>query len=780
MLVYYPKEWKRSTNSWRPGVKACLLTQEKFYELTRSEEVRKLISDHRQGVAGAKIQLPAAVWVGTQQEGGYRKAENMTPTQMYMVDLDHISDKCTLTPTEVWEEIQKRMRAIKESTGYDFKEMLTHITPSGDGLRMVLRCTENFPTLTEHMEWLNRQLRLSEFCKWDSAVHDLSRISFLPQFEDILFINNEIFKAPFTDFNPIINDYKDDNNVRPPKANGEAAIATKANDGDGGYRPLHSQYADYTYHGHRMVDIIARYIQVYGEPEVGERHTFYNRMVADFRNICGNNPAVLLDLLPRYDGDDATAYAGYASQCQSICRKNNNVQLPKYFYCFLRDNGFYQKADNDPLEIARTSEIPSMPAKLPKLIKLLTKNTPEQYKATVAHAVFPALATHLCGVSFRYTDNREHEATLMNCVMAGTGSGKGCIDDPIEHIMADIKRRDKENERREKEWKKECVRKGDNKDKRDRPEGLVIQMIDPDMTKPALVTRMEESEGHFVYVKLNELDLFEQLKGQTGKQHFQLMCLAFDPGAEYGQTRIGTQSVTARPRCRFNWNACTTIQKGRKFFARVLTDGPISRINFCTIPEEEIGCEQPIYGVYDAAFDEELKPYLDRLCAARGLTDCPQALRLAKRLQQEVAEFAQLSQDKVYWNLSHRACIIAWLKACVLYVANGMKWESAIDDFVRWSLQYDLWCKMQFFGEAIAKAESGDDARIGKRGPRNLLELLPDTFTLDDAKRMRRQQGMDIEDYRTEKMIRTWINRKYVIQNTEYSFQKSNNHGKTE
>ena len=416
---------------------------------------------------------------------------------------------------------------------------------------------------------------------------------------------------------------------------------------------------------------------------------------------------------------------------------------------------------------------PAMPKKLPKLIKLLTKNTPEQYKAAVAHAVFPPLATHLCKVSFRYTDNKEHEATLMNCVMAGTGTGKGCIDDPIEHIMADIKRRDKENEKREKEWKKECQRKGDNKDKRDRPEGLVIQMIDPDMTKPALVTRMDESEGHFVYVKLNELDLFEQLKGQTGKQHFQLMCLAFDPGAEYGQTRIGTQSVTARPRCRFNWNACTTIQKGRKFFSRVLTDGPISRINFCTIPEEEIGGEQPIYGVYDAAFDEELKPYIDRLCAARGLTDCPQAFKLAKRLQQEVAEFAQLSQDKVYWNLSHRACVIAWLKACVLYVANGCRWESAIEDFVRWSLKYDLWCKMQFFGEAIAKAESGDDARIGTRGPRNLLELLPDTFTLDDAKRIRRQQGMDIDCYRTEKMIRTWINRKYVIQNTEYSFQKS-------
>ena len=411
--------------------------------------------------------------------------------------------------------------------------------------------------------------------------------------------------------------------------------------------------------------------------------------------------------------------------------------------------------------------------KLPKLIQLLTSKTPDVYKAAVAHAVFPSLATHLCGVSFIYTDNRVHEATLMNCLMAGTGSGKGCIDEPIDHIMADIKRRDKENERREAEWKKDCQRKGANKDKMVRPEGLVIQMIDPDMTKPALVTRMDEAEGHFVYVKLNELDLFEQLKGQTGKQHFQLMCLAFDPGAEYGQTRVGTQSVTARPQCRFNWNACTTILKGRRFFKKVLTDGPISRINFCTIPEMEIGSEQPVYGQYDAEFDERLKPYIDNLVAARGLIDCPQATKLAKKLQQECAEFARLSQSEVYWNLSHRACVIAWLKACVLYVANGQKWERTFEDFIRWSLNYDMWCKMQFFGADIERAERGDDSRIGTRGPRNLLELLPDTFTLDDAKRVRQQEGLDASQRATSHMIRTWKNRGYCAQRTEYSFQKS-------
>ena len=462
-------------------------------------------------------------------------------------------------------------------------------------------------------------------------------------------------------------------------------------------------------------------------------------------------------------------YSKYTDTSQKMTQFQRRVLAKS-----LKKNSQHSTLDSTPSTLDQNDQQPpEIPEKLPKLIQLLTSKTPEVYKAAVANAVFPPLATHLCGVRFCYTDNVEHEATLMNCLMAGTGAGKGCIDEPIRRIMADIKRRDEENERREAEWKKDCQKKGANKDKMTRPEGLVIQMIDPDMTKPALVTRMDEAEGHFVYVKLNELDLFEQLRGQTGKQHFQLMCLAFDPGAEYGQTRIGTQSVTARPVCRFNWNACSTILKGRRFFSRVLTDGPISRINFCTIPEMEIGCEQPVYGQYDVAFDEALKPYIDNLVSARGLINCQQAYRLAKKLQQECAEFARLSQSEVYWNLSHRACVIAWLKACVLYVANGCKWEKSIEDFIRWSLNYDLWCKVQFFGADIERATNGEDARIGTRGPRNLLELLPDTFTIEDAKRVRQQRGLSNDGKKAREMIRTWCNRGYVYSCTEYSFKKS-------
>ena len=502
----------------------------------------------------------------------------------------------------------------------------------------------------------------------------------------------------------------------------------------------------------------------------GGRHTSVKVLLSGATQLLtkAEMNGVLQELMPQHWQDEniqtlvSDFYEKYTKPSQRLMRYQEQL--------FTQSRRLLNEKDEKGAEPIVSLE---MPKKLPKLIQLLTSKTPDIYKAAVAHAVFPPLATHLCEVRFRYTDGKTHEATLMNCLMAGSGAGKSCVDKPIERIMADIERRDKENERREEEWKKDCQKKGANKDKQLRPEGLVIQIIDPDMTKPALVTRMKEAEGHFVYVKLNELDLFEQLKGQTGKQHFQLMCLAFDPDSTYGQTRVGTASVTARPRCRFNWNASTTILKGRRFFQKVLTDGPISRINFSTIPEQEIGAEQPVYGEYDAAFDEALKPYIDNLVAARGLVDCPQAFRLVKKLIQECAETARLNQNQTYWDFTHRACVIAWLKACVLYVANGMKWEKPIEDFIRWSLNYDLWCKMQFFGEAIDRANNGEDSRIGKRGPRNLLELLPDEFTLDDARLVRQQEGLDNDNNRAKKMIRTWMNRGYVIQNTEYSFKKS-------
>ena len=402
---------------------------------------------------------------------------------------------------------------------------------------------------------------------------------------------------------------------------------------------------------------------------------------------------------------------------------------------------------------------PEMPKKLPKLVELLVSQTPDIYKPAVAHAIFPPLATHLCRTYFNYIDNVEHEATLMCCLLAGTGAGKNCVQMPINLIMEDIRKRDKDNLKREKEWKDEVTRKGANKDKRKRPENLVIQEIDADMTNPAFVMRTAEAQEHFLYTALNEIDQFDNLRG-IGNQQFRIMCLAFDPGNQYGQTRVGTQSVTERVTIRFNWNASTTINKGIRYFSKVLTDGPISRINFCTIPEREIGAEMPVYGTYDDTFRENLKPYIEHLNMASGTINCPEAFALAQKLKEENADFARMSQDRVYENLSFRANVIAYLKACVLYVANGCQWESEIEEFVRWSEQYDLYCKMRFFRDAIVKAEQ-EGVKSSKRGPSNMLQLLPNEFSYQQAEQLRSDLGLDTKG--TRRMIATWVFRKYIV-----------------
>ena len=408
---------------------------------------------------------------------------------------------------------------------------------------------------------------------------------------------------------------------------------------------------------------------------------------------------------------------------------------------------------------------PEMPKKLPKLVELLISRTPEIYKPAVAHAIFPPLATHLWKTRFRYIDNVEHEARLMTLLLAGTGAGKSSVNRPIDFIMEDIRLRDAENLKREKAWKDEMLRKGANKDKRKRPENLIIQEIDADMTNPAFVMRTAEAQEHFLYTSLNELDQFDALKG-SGNQQFRIMCLAADPGNKYGQTRVGTMSITERVTIRFNWNASTTIQKGQRYFSKVLTDGPISRINFCTIPEREIGEDMPVYGTYDESYREALRPYIENLNKVTGLIECKEAFQLALKLKDENAEFARLSQDRTFENLSFRANVIAYLKACVLYVANGCKWEPEIDEFIRWSEQYDLYCKMRFFGDMIAK-ENFTAQRSSKRGPQNLLQILPDSFTAAQLLAIRLEHGLDAKG--TDMMIRQWLHRNYIRRAYQYT-----------
>ena len=469
-------------------------------------------------------------------------------------------------------------------------------------------------------------------------------------------------------------------------------------------------------------------------------------------------------------------YAKYADSCKPMSRdvirvnalaekqasqQVNSLQLTvnspnanhavQSSYLQVQSNGVQSSEEDYP-------EPPEMPEKLPKLVELLISRTPEIYKPAVAHAIFPPLATHLWQTSFRYIDNVVHEATLSTCLLAGTGAGKSSVDKPIRYIMEDIRKRDAENLKREKEWKEEVTRKGANKDKRKRPDNLVIQEIDADMTSPAFVMRTAEAQGRFLYTSLNELDQFDALRG-SGNQQFRIMCLAFDPFNLFGQQRVGVQSVTERVTIRFNWNASTTIQKGQRYFSKVLTDGPISRINFCTIPEREIGDEMPVYGDYNDAYHEALKPYIENLNNARGLIDCPEAFQLALKLKDENAEFSRLSQDRVYENLSFRANVIAYLKACVLYVANGCKWEPEIDEFIRWSERYDLYCKMRFFGDAIKRANDTGE-KSSKRGPSNMLMQLPDEFTYQQVIDLRVANGMSQKG--TSKMLGNWKDRHYI------------------
>ena len=471
-----------------------------------------------------------------------------------------------------------------------------------------------------------------------------------------------------------------------------------------------------------------------------------------------------------------------AKRMPSYYQENDCHQLIHDFYAkygdsskpFSRDvirvNAQAEKQANDANHTVQSSNLkvqsedeeypapPPMPKKLPKLVELLISKTPEIYQPAVAHAIFPSLATHLWRTRFRYIDNVEHEATLMTCLLAGTGAGKSCVQKPIDFIMEDIRKRDAENLKREKEWKDEMMRKGANKDKRKRPENLIIQEIDADMTNPAFVMRTAEAKEHFLYTSLNEIDQFDALKG-SGFQQFRIMCLAFDPGNLYGQTRVGTQSVTERVTIRFNWNASTTIHKGIRYFKRVLTDGPVSRINFCTIPERDIGEDIPIYGTYDEDFRNSLKPYIDNLCMASGLVECKEAFHLAEVLKDENAEFSRLSQDRVYENLSFRANVIGYLKACVLYVANGYQWEPEIEDFIRWSERYDLYCKMRFFGDAIKKAERDGDQE-SKKGPASILAFLPDKFSYQQVESLRLKNDMNAKG--TAKMLRNWLHRGYI------------------
>ena len=795
-------------------VQVC--TPELFHQATKSSRVKDVCAQiedalerKRRGEIGQedydtmktrlKSQLPILTPHATFRNGRRLNADAI-PSGLSIYDKDHIPN-----PKGYWEVKSEELR-VKNPSALE-RILLVHVTPSLEGLRLVFTIPDGM-NLAEAQKWMSQQLGDEEY---DVCVKDLARPSFIVPEEYILFINESELFGVKSEERRVKN-----SNVSAPQLNNQHLIDNnqnnKGNDetnrlsGNGGNPAVspgspaeHAQPADTNhsddnhigdnggnqgnggmeteknfpmeYDGIPYSSITSKLVELLGgEPQHGSRNSFIFTLSCYLRYLCDDNRDWIKAILPTFGEEQKRAFTTVDSACQRKQSHRMPMIVRKAITLCQEERARGRASDYDADEFGDILNpdsyfyrIHEMPQKLPRLIRLLVSKTPAIYQPAVSQAVFPALASHLCDTRFRYVDNVEHEATLMNILCAPTGSGKESITQPINRIMADIRARDAEQRERERVWKDECNRKGSNKDRRERPEGLVIQEVNIDMTNPAFVLRMKEAERHFLYAKVNELNLFDALKGKTN-QHFRIMELAFDLG-NYGQDRVGVQSVTETVKVRFNWNACCTPKKCRDYFRRVVTDGPVSRISFATIERRPCGSEIPVYGTYDAAFDEELKPFIDNLLKARGLVDCPQALRLARKLMEENAEFARLSQNYVFENLSFRANVIAYLKACVLYVANGMKWEKPIEDFVRWSERYDLWCKLKLFGQMIYDADGEQDkmSRTAPNGPKNLLSLLPDEFTVDDYVKVRRAQGFDNDNAkRIRDAIHQWVHRGYV------------------
>ena len=741
-----------------------VLTAAEYRDLRNSEKQKMLVKQVRNGGKDLKTRLVQMNYSclpaddSSEYNAGAAGCGPLkgctTPSNTVGMDVDILRNE-----NEDESEYQKRLAAIPEKVLEKKEELglLMLERSATKGYHLVFKRREGL-TQVGNLRWASELLGV----EFDQGAKDITRVFFTTTAseEDLMYLDDELFEQKCaegatehsTESEPCVEDT-------------QSSAMSPIQDSDN-VEDVCSDSQDLNYDGipYRLI-VEALEDQLGGVPVHGSRNQFVFSMACQLRYVCNHDAEWVAKVLPDY----GEAREKWMNTIRSACSRSQNKLMPKALMRALDMAKVRNECENDACDnngvgydgSGNGTAPPLMPKNLPPLIKLLVSKTPKIYQPAVAHAVFPALGTHLWKTRFRYIDNVEHEATLMNVLMACSGAGKNCITAPINCILKDIRERDKLSLKKECMWKEEMLTTGENMNKRKRPEGIVVQEVDADMTNAAFVLRMSEADEHFLYVKMNEIEQFDALKTTArSKSQFQIMCLAFDPGNTYGQTRVGTQSVSARVCIRFNWNASTTIQKGQQYFHSVLTDGPISRINFCTIPEQPIGAEMPVYGTYDAEFESMLKPYIDRLNAARGLIECPQASQLARKLMEENADFARLSRSRTFENLSFRANVIAFLKAMVLYVAQGERWDQTLEDFVRWSEQYDMWCKMHFFGEDIEAANG--HVRKPKRGPKNLLEELPDVFTIEEAMTVRRKQNLASD--LTASMLANWKSRGYIAE----------------
>ena len=749
-------------------VRPC--TPELFWKTVRSKRVASVcatISDLREQCLRGELakeefeqqkrqlkqQLPIFTFHAT-FPAGRRCNEGAVPSGLSMIDIDHLPN-----PRGYYDE---HVRPRLQELGI----VLAHVTPSAEGLRLVFRIPHGMD-LPAAQSWMAGKLHCTDY---DASCKDLARPSFTVPEDYLLHIDEAALFADNNEERRIKNEESAGNEERRMK-NEEFSGMPDGNSSFCAERDSSffiKEDSSLSFKGVPYADITRELLRLTGgEPVPGERNTRLHRLAYHLRYICDDDEQLLLRIIPRYGLGEDEMRALIHSACTA-----RRTSMPRLM------NAAIKAAAGSNADDPCADTPPPMPDTLPPLVELLVSRTPAAYRPAVAHAIWPALGAHLCGVRFRYIDNEEHEATLMCVLAAETGAGKSCINAPIDRIMADIRARDEANRQREARWKEANKGKGANKAKEPRPEGLVIQWVSTDMTHAAFVLRLAESQGHFLYARMNEIEAFDALRGSSrNPQQFVIMRLAFDTG-EYGQERVGEGSVSERVRVRFNWNASTTPARLQQYFARVLTDGPVSRINFCTLPQQEIGAEMPVYGTYDDDFDHQLRPYIEHLCRASGLILCSQLDELARKLHQELSDEAVLTQDRVYDNLARRALVIGWLKACVLYVAQGCQWDDAMEEFIRWSVHYDLWCKLRFFGKAIEQAELDENA-TRRPGPRNLLESLPDTFTRNQLHDLRLTLGMKPSG--TRDLLYQWQKRGFIRQSTVDSYEKlkylTNNHG---
>ena len=742
-MIYYKDGAKRM----RP-----ILTREEYLSLRNGGEQRRLVERIRAGEEGLKHKLVQMNYSCLPNEDGSLKGSKTMSTTVGM-DIDFVAPKdLSAEEQQIW--LSERMVGVPELVLGKKNEL---------GLKML----ERSATKGYHLVFTRRsELSQEENLKWasdllgvkfDDNAKDITRVFFTTtaSAEDILYLDDKIFEV-----------------VTALQCDSSNQANTDATDGtDNPSNPINpcsvAYDKDATYNGIHFTEIIAKYWELFNggkEPVEGDRNALTFELAVTLRSICGYSLERLMQVIPNYwrptpgpslDGGEWLEYRRTLENALKEPKKGMPFRLKQVLQALKSQQAV--KACGGTLTAP-----PPMPKKLPPLIRLLTKNVPWFYKPAVASAVFPALGAHLHGVKFRYWDNVDHEPTFMNVLIGRQSIGKGTIKKPIEYIVEDIRQRDLPNRQREAEWKQKNP--GAKQKKDPRPTDICIQMLIDNLTDAVFNQRIVDAHNNgqrFLFTVVDEIEALKKVTSRGSVDEVGLLIRKAFDNADAGQERVGADSVSGIAPLRWNFNASTTPPNARKFFFKMVNDGTVSRLDISTIikadDEEDMA---PVQGIYDHTFAEELKPYIDRLEAANGLITCAQAKKLAQDICAENRDAARLYESEAYRVFSYRANVIAWLKGMVLYVAHGYKWSKEIADFVRWTEQYNLWCKMLYFGQQLEK-ELREEMEIQRQsGPQNLLELLPDEFNKEQYRLMRQQQGRDGDG---EATLRQWVSRGHIV-----------------